>query len=297
MIFYSFFHTAPIIFLSSRKKDRKQEKNLLKYNHRAHGRNNRGVITCRHRGGGHKRLYRKVDFYRKKLGSIGYVNSVNHDPNRNANIALVSYRDGEKIFIIAPKDLKIGMNVVAGFRVPVKLGNTLPLWNIPFGTSVHNVELNPGGGGKLSRSAGTSAYIIARENSFVTIRLPSGEVRLVSQSCWATVGQVGNEELRNKEIGKAGRIRWIGWRPVVRGSVINPVDHPHGGGEGCCPIGRSHPSTPWGKPSLGVKTRCKKKYSNVLIIRRKRLLLYYLFLYGSFGKKRPLCSASSFDKG
>jgi large subunit ribosomal protein L2 len=228
------------------------------------------MITCRHHGGGHKRLYRKVDFRRKKLSRVGHVHAIEYDPNRNARLALVYYEDGEKTYILAPKGLQIGQTIVAGFRVPIEIGNALTLWNIPLGTRVHNVELSPGAGGKLARSAGTSVQLIARENGFATLRLPSGETRLVSQYVWRTVGQVGNIETRNKKIGKAGRIRWLGWNPTVRGSVINPVDHPHGGGEGRCPIGRNCPVTPWGKPRLGVKTRRRKKYSSVFILRRKK---------------------------
>ena len=273
------------------------EKKLLWSNQRVQGRNHIGVITCRHHGSGHKRLYRKVDFWHRKLGSVGYIFTIEYDPNRNSFLALVCYEDGEKIYILAPKGFRVGQVILIGFRIPIESGNTLPLWNIPLGMNVYNVEFRPGSGSQLARSSGTSAQLIAREYGFVTLRLPSGEVRLVSQTCWATIGQVYGLEVRNKKIGKAGRIRWLGWRPIVRGRAMNPVDHPHGGGEGCCPIGRSRPSTPWGKSRLGVKTRCKKKYSNVFIIRRKRLLLYYLFLYGSFGKKRSLCSVSSFDKG
>jgi large subunit ribosomal protein L2 len=247
-----------------------QEKKLLLSNHRSKGRNCRGVITCRQHGGGHKRLYRKVDFYRKKLSRVGYVHATGYDPNRNARLALIYYEDGEKNYILAPKGLQIGQTIVAGFRVPIEIGNALTLRNVPLGTRVHNVELIPGVGGKLARAAGTSAQLIARENGFATLRIPSGEIRLVSQYVWRTVGQIGNIEARSKKIGKAGRIRWLGWTPTVRGSAINPVDHPHGGGEGRCPIGRSCPVTPWGKPRLGVKTRRQKKYSSALILRRKK---------------------------
>jgi large subunit ribosomal protein L2 len=250
----------------------KPEKKLLQLNQRARGRNHRGVITCRHRGGGHKRLYRTVDVCRKKLDSVGHIRRIEYDPNRNSLLALVHYEDGEKSYIIVPEGFRVGQVVMAGFRIPIESGNSLPLWNIPLGINVYNVEFRPGAGGQLARSAGTSTQLIAREYGFVTLRLPSGEVRLVPQTCWATIGRVHGLEVRNKKIGKAGRIRWLGWRPTVRGKVINPVDHPHGGGEGCCPIGRPRPSTPWGKPSLGVKTRCRKKYSNALIVRRKKLL-------------------------
>jgi large subunit ribosomal protein L2 len=245
------------------------EKRLLQFSHRAWGRNCLGIITCRHRGGGHKRLFRKVDVWRKKLDIVGYVRTLEYDPNRNARLALVQYVDGDKTYILAPKNLRVGQPVLASFRASIEIGNTLPLWNIPLGVSVHNVELRPGTGGKVARAAGTRVQLVARDNGFATLRLPSGEVRLVPQTCWATVGQVGNLEADQKKIGKAGRIRWLGFRPSVRGSVINPVDHPHGGGEGRCPIGRPSPLTPWGKPRLGVKTRGPKKYSDNLIMRRK----------------------------
>jgi large subunit ribosomal protein L2 len=265
----------------------KPEKKLLRSNHRAQGRNHRGVITCRHRGGGCKRLYRKIDIRRKKLDSVGHIRTIEYDPNRNALLALVHYEDSEKTYILAPKGFQVGQVIMTGFRIPVEIGNTLPLWNIPLGINVYNVEFRPGTGRQLARSAGTSVQLVAREDGFVTLRLPSGEVRLVPQTCWATIGQVHGLDVRNKKMGKAGRVRWLGWRPTVRGKVINPIDHPHGGGEGCCPIGRSHPSTPWGKPSLGVKTRCKKKYSNILIVRRKRLLFHYLFFMVRSVKKGP----------
>ena len=247
----------------------KPEKSLVYSSHRARGRNNRGVITTRHRGGGHKRLYRAVDFLRDKLGIPAQVISIQYDPNRNAHLALVHYQDGEKRYILAPKGLRPGAEILSGFRVPVELGNALPLWNIPLGTSVHNVELRPGTGGQLARAAGARAQLVARENGYATLRLPSGEVRLVPQTCWATIGQVGNLDFSNQNFGKAGRTRWKGRRPHVRGSVRNPVDHPHGGGEGRCPIGRSRPVSPWGKPALGVKTRRPKKYSNQFILRRR----------------------------
>jgi large subunit ribosomal protein L2 len=246
------------------------EKTLLQYNHRARGRNHRGVRTCRRRGGGHKRLYRTVDILRKNVEVVGYIRTVEYDPNRNAHIALVQYTEGGKAYILAPKSLQIGQSIMASFRAPIEIGNALPLWNVPLGVTIHNVEFRPGEGGRIARSAGTSVQLIARDNGFATLRLPSGEVRLVPQTCWATIGQVGNLEVGKTKIGKAGRIRWLGWRPTVRGSVINPIDHPHGGGEGRCPIGRDRPSTPWGKPRLGVKTRRRKKYSDRLILRRKR---------------------------
>lgn len=248
---------------------KKPEKKLLYSNHRAKGRNRQGVITCNHHGGGHKRLYRKIDFRRKKLNTVGSVQSIEYDPNRNTRLALVCYSDGEKSYILSPNGLEIGNTVIAGFQASIEIGNSLPLWKIPLGTRVHNVELRPGAGGQLARSAGTSAQIIARELGFTSLRLPSSEVRLISQSCWASIGQLGHAGANNRKMGKAGRKRWLGFRPTVRGSVINPVDHPHGGGEGRCPIGRSSPVTPWGKPRLNVKTRRAKKYSNIFILRKK----------------------------
>jgi large subunit ribosomal protein L2 len=258
---------------------RRPEKKLLKSKHRTGGRNHSGVITCRHRGRGHKRLYRKVDVCRRKLNDVGRVRTIEYDPTRNVRLALVRYLDGIKTYILVPEGLSVGQNVMSGFQVPIEVGNALPLWNIPLGINVHNLEVRPGIGGQLSRSAGTSIQLIARDNGFVTLRLPSGEVRLVPQTCWATIGRLCNFEVRNKKIGKAGRIRWLGFRPVVRGSAINAVDHPHGGGEGRCPIGRSRPVTPWGKPRLGVKTRRPKKYSDVFIVRRKKSFLVTLFLW------------------
>jgi large subunit ribosomal protein L2 len=265
----------------------KPEKKLLQSNHRAQGRNHRGVITCRHRGGGHRRLYRKVDIWRKNLDSVGYIRTIEYDPNRNALIALVHYKNGKKAYILVPKGFYVGQAIITGFRIPIERGNTLPLWNIPLGINVYNVEFRPGSGRKVARSAGTSVQLVAREYGFATLRFPSGEVRLVPQTCWATIGQVHGLEIRNEKIGKAGRMRWLGWRPTVRGIVINPVDHPHGGGEGRCPIGRSRPSTPWGKPRLGVKTRRKKKYSNALIMRRKSLLFYCFSFMVRSVKKGP----------
>jgi large subunit ribosomal protein L2 len=245
------------------------EKSLTKWVKRATGRNNRGVITSRHRGGGHKRLYREIDFKRDKIGIAAKVVSIEYDPNRNARIALLHYLDGEKRYILAPNGLQVGSIVISNFQAPIQIGNALPLWNIPLGTQIHNVELQPGGGGELVRAAGTLAQLVAKEGKYATLRLPSGEVRLVSKDCWATIGQVGNIDINNITVGKAGKVRWKGKRPHVRGSVMNPVDHPHGGGEGRCPIGRARPLTPWGKPALGVKTRKPKKYSNTLIIRRR----------------------------
>ena len=248
----------------------KPEKSLVKHVHRAKGRNNRGVITCRHRGGGHKRLYRIVDFRRNKHGIPAEVLSVEYDPNRNARISLVQYEDGEKRYILHPEKLAVGATILSGPDAPFEIGNALPLGNIPLGTQVHNVELYPGRGGQIVRAAGASAQVMAKDGDLVTLKMPSSEVRLVRRECYATIGSVGNAEMRNTSLGKAGRKRWLGRRPEVRGSVMNPVDHPHGGGEGRAPIGRSHPVTPWGKPALGKKTRKKKKQSDAMIVRRRR---------------------------
>lgn len=248
----------------------KPEKSLTKSKHRAKGRNNRGVITCRHRGGGHKRRYRFVDFRRDKHNVPAKVAYIEYDPNRNARIALLHYLDGEKRYILHPNGLEVGTQIVSGPESPIEVGNALPLGNIPLGTSVHNVELTPGKGGQIVRAAGTSAQVVAKEGNYVTLKLPSTEVRMVRRECYATIGQVGNAEARNVTLGKAGRTRWKGRRPQVRGSVMNPVDHPHGGGEGRAPIGRSGPMTPWGKPALGMKTRKKNKQSNKYVVRRRR---------------------------
>ena len=237
---------------------------------RSKGRNNRGIITSRHRGGGHKKLYREIDFSRTKLGIPAKVTNIEYDPNRNARIALVGYLDGEKRYILQPLGLKIGETILSSPEAPITIGNCLPLTNIPLGTEVHNVELHPGRGGQLVRAAGTVAQIVAKEGKWVTLRLPSGEVRLVSQNCWATIGRVGNVDAFNLTLGKAGRKRWLGRRPHVRGSAMNPVDHPHGGGEGRAPIGRARPVSPWGKPALGAKTRKRKKFSAALILQRRK---------------------------
>nr|YP_010506635.1 ribosomal protein L2 [Tetraselmis suecica]UXF58498.1 ribosomal protein L2 [Tetraselmis suecica] len=246
------------------------EKSLTRWVKRAKGRNNRGVITCRHRGGGHKRCYRSIDFHRQKLNITAKVASIEYDPNRNSQIALLHYVDGEKRYILHPKGLRLGETVIASVDAPIIIGNSLPLRNMPLGTEIHNVEFQPGAGGKLARSAGTVVQLVAKEGQYATLRLPSGEVRLVPNKCWGTVGQVGNIDATNLVIGKAGRKRWLGRRPEVRGSVMNPVDHPHGGGEGRAPIGRSQPYTPWGKPALGTLTRSKKKYSQALILRKRK---------------------------
>ncbi len=232
------------------------------------GRNNQGKITVRHQGGGVKRKYRIIDFKRNKVNVPGVVASIEYDPNRTANIALINYVDGEKRYIIAPKGLKPGMEVMAGENADIKVGNALPLMAIPVGTTIHNIELRPGKGGELARSAGSSAQILGREDKYVMIRLSSGEQRKVLGTCMATIGVVGNEDSSLVKIGKAGRKRHMGVRPTVRGSVMNPNDHPHGGGEGRAPIGRKAPVTPWGKPALGYKTR-KKKQSDKFIVRRR----------------------------
>lgn len=245
------------------------EKSLLTTIKKNSGRNNQGKITVRHQGGGVKRKYRIIDFKRNKLEVPGTVASIEYDPNRTANIALINYADGEKRYIIAPKGLEVGMKVEAGANADIKVGNALPIMSIPVGTMIHNIELRPGKGGELARSAGSSAQILGREGKYVMIRLSSGEQRKVLGTCMATVGEVGNEDASLVRIGKAGRKRHMGIRPTVRGSVMNPNDHPHGGGEGKAPVGRPGPCTPWGKPALGLKTRKKNKQSNKLIVRRR----------------------------
>ena len=247
----------------------KPEKSLIRKNHRKKGRNNRGVITIRHRGGGHKRRYREIDFGRNKYGITGTVTSIEYDPNRNARISLISYSDGEKRYILHPKGLNIGDTILSGAGSPFSIGNTLPLSEIPLGTSIHNLELIPNKGGQLVRAAGTSAKILAKEGDYVTLRLPSKEIRLLRKECFATIGEISNNDAFLVQSGKAGRTRWLGKRPAVRGSVMNPCDHPHGGGEGRAPIGRTRPLTPWGKPALGMKTRKKKKLSDDYILRRR----------------------------
>lgn len=234
------------------------------------GRNNQGRITVRHRGGGEKRKYRIIDFKRNKDGVIGTVATIEYDPNRSANIALIKYADGEKRYIIAPKGIKVGMKIESGETADIKVGNALPLSNIPEGTLVHNVELQQGKGAELARSAGASVQILGREGKYTLLRLTSGEVRKVLSTCKATIGEVGNADHELVHIGKAGRKRHMGIRPTVRGSVMNPNDHPHGGGEGRAPIGRKGPLTPWGKPALGYKTRDTKKASDKLIVRRRK---------------------------
>jgi large subunit ribosomal protein L2 len=247
----------------------KPEKSLLRKNHRNKGRNNRGVITIRHRGGGHKRLYRIIDFKRNKYGVEGIVSSIEYDPNRNARIALINYLDGEKRYILEPKNLNVGDRILSGAGSPLNIGNTLPLDEIPLGMSVHNIELIPNRGGQIVRAGGTSAKILAKEGAYITLRLPSKEIRLVRKECFATIGEISNNDAFLVQSGKAGRTRWLGKRPTVRGSVMNPCDHPHGGGEGRAPIGRTRPLTPWGKPALGMKTRNRKKLSTAYILRRR----------------------------
>ncbi|MEG0238897.1 50S ribosomal protein L2 [Anaerorhabdus sp.] len=234
------------------------------------GRNNTGRITTRHQGGGHKRQYRIIDFKRNKDNVPATVATIEYDPNRSANIALLNYADGEKRYIIAPKGLTVGQTVVSGVEADIKIGNSLEMKNMPEGTVVHNVELKPGKGGQLARSAGCSAQILGVEDRYVTVRLTSGEVRKILANCRATVGSVGNEDYSLINVGKAGRSRWMGIRPTVRGSVMNPNDHPHGGGEGRTPIGRKSPMTPWGKKAMGVKTRSDKKQSSKYIVRGRK---------------------------
>ena len=245
------------------------ERSLLVSLKKNSGRNSYGRITVRHRGGGQRRKYRIIDFKRDKFDIPATVASIEYDPNRSAFIALLQYEDGEKRYILQPAGLKVGDTVVAGTSADIKAGNALPLTNIPVGTVVHNVELYPGRGGQLARAAGNSAQLMAKEGAYALLRLPSGELRNVPVNCMATVGQVGNTDHENVKVGKAGRKRHMGWRPTVRGSVMNPCDHPHGGGEGKAPIGRPGPVTPWGKPALGYKTRNTKKKSDKLIVKRR----------------------------
>jgi large subunit ribosomal protein L2 len=246
----------------------KPEKTLIRRNHRSKGRNNRGIITVRHRGGGHKKRYRLIDFGRNKHNIEATVASIEYDPNRNARIALLHYKDGEKRYILHPNNLNVGDSIVSGPESPFSNGNCLPLEQIPLGTSIHNIELIPNRGGQIVRAAGTSAKILAKEGDYVTLRLPSKEIRLIRKECFATIGEISFNDAFLIRSGKAGRTRWLGKRPTVRGSVMNPCDHPHGGGEGRTPVGRTRPLTPWGKPALGMKTRKKKKLSNAYILRR-----------------------------
>ena len=248
----------------------KAEKSLLKAQNKTAGRNNTGRITCRHKGGGHKRQYRIIDFKREKFGVPGTVKTIEYDPNRNVRISLVVYADGEKRYILTPEGLSVGDKIISGANVDIQVGNTLPLEMIPLGTHVHNIELIAGRGAKMVRTAGAGAQIMAKEGDYVTIKLPSSEMRMVRKECLATIGVLGNSEFKNLSIGKAGRTRYLGIRPTVRGVTMNPCDHPHGGGEGKTGPG-GHPKTPWGKPALGMKTRNPKKASSKLIVRgRKR---------------------------
>ena len=246
------------------------EKSLLAPLSKKAGRNSYGRVTVRHQGGGHKRAYRIIDFKRDKDDIPAKVAGIEYDPNRTANIALLHYTDGEKRYILAPLGLRVGQTVISGLKVEVRPGNAMPLRSVPTGTFVHNIEMKIGHGGQLARSAGTAAQLAAKEGNTAFIRLPSGELRLIPVDCRATVGQIGNIEHENLTIGKAGRSRWLGRRPTVRGSVMNPCDHPHGGGEGRAPIGLKRPVTPWGKPTLGYKTRKKNKASDKLIVRRRK---------------------------
>jgi len=248
----------------------KPEKTLLAPLKNNAGRNNNGRITVRHQGGGHKRQYRLVDFKRNKDNVVATVKSIEYDPNRSANIALIHYEDGVKSYILAPKGLKVGMTVVSGNDADIKLGNTLPLTDIPVGTMVHNVELKPGKGGQLIRSAGASGQVLGNEGKYVVVRLTSGEVRMILATCRATIGSVGNEQHELINIGKAGRSRWMHKRPTVRGSVMNPNDHPHGGGEGKAPVGRKAPLSPWGQVAVGLKTRKKNNKSSKYIVRGRK---------------------------
>lgn len=249
---------------------KRPEKSLTEPLHRRAGRSHQGRISVRHRGGGHRRRYRLIDFKRDKDGVPGRVASIEYDPNRSARIALIFYADGEKRYIIAPLDLRVGDTIVSGERADIRPGNALPLRSIPIGTVVHNIELHPGKGGQMARAAGTSAQLLAKEGEYATLRLPSGEMRYVRQECKATIGQVGNTEHGNIKLGKAGRKRWLGWRPTVRGIAMDPAAHPHGGGEGRSPIGMPSPKTPWGQPTLGKKTRKNKRTDKYIIRRRSK---------------------------
>ena len=246
------------------------EKSLLAKKKEKAGRNSYGRITVRHQGGGNRQKYRIIDFKRKKDNMEATVIGIEYDPNRSSNIALIQYEDGEKAYILAPQGLTDGDKVISGEAVDIRTGNCMPISSIPVGTLIHNIELNPGQGGKLVRTAGQSAQLMAKEGKYAHVRLPSGEMRLILSRCRATIGVIGNSDHENVKIGKAGRKRHMGWRPEVRGSVMNPVDHPHGGGEGRAPVGHAGPLTPWGKPALGYKTRNKKKLSNKFIVKRRK---------------------------
>nr|YP_010474064.1 ribosomal protein L2 [Corydalis crispa]UVH68277.1 ribosomal protein L2 [Corydalis crispa] len=253
-----------------RGKSNPRKKLISGQHHSGKGRNARGIITARHRGGGHKRLYRKIDFRRNEKDISARIVTIEYDPNRNAHICLIHYGDGEKKYILHPRGARIGDTIRSGTEVPISMGNALPLTDMPLGTAIHNIEITLGKGGQLARAAGAVAKLIAKEGKSATLRLPSGEVRLISKNCSATVGQVGNVGVRQKSLmRRAGSKRWLGKRPVVRGVVMNPVDHPHGGGEGRAPIGRKHPTTPWGYPALGRRSRKRNKYSDSFILRRR----------------------------
>nr|WGU20159.1 ribosomal protein L2 [Tetraena mongolica]WGU20162.1 ribosomal protein L2 [Tetraena mongolica] len=255
---------------SQAKSNPRKKNNLIYGQHRCKGRNARGIITARHRGGGHKRLYRQIDFRRKEKDIYGRIVTIEYDPNRNAYICLIHYGDGEKRYILHPRGAIIGDTVISGTEVPIQMGNALTLSaDMPLGTAIHNIEITLGKGGQLARAAGAVAKLIAKEGKSATLKLPSGEVRLISKNCSATVGQVGNVGVGQKSLDRAGSKCWLGKRPVVRGVVMNPVDHPHGGGEGRAPIGRKKPATPWGYPALGRRSRKRKKYSDNLILRRR----------------------------
>uniref|UniRef100_A0A0K1ZXD9 Large ribosomal subunit protein uL2c n=1 Tax=Goodenia decursiva TaxID=1161802 RepID=A0A0K1ZXD9_9ASTR len=255
--------------IDSQMKSNSRKNLIYGQHHCGKGRNARGIITAWHRGGGHKRLYRKIDFRRNKEGIYGRIVTIEYDPNRNADICLIHYRDGEKRYILHPRGAIIGDTIVSGTEVPIQMGNALPLTDMPLGTAIHNIEMTLGKGAQLARAAGSVAQLIGKEGKSATLKLPSGEVRLISKNCSATVGQVGNVGVNQKSLGRAGSKRWLGKRPVVRGVVMNAVDHPHGGGEGKSPIGRKKPTTPWGYPTLGKRTRKINKYNKNLILRRR----------------------------
>nr|YP_009512051.1 ribosomal protein L2 [Araucaria angustifolia]YP_009722060.1 ribosomal protein L2 [Araucaria araucana]YP_009722141.1 ribosomal protein L2 [Araucaria bidwillii]ATL58927.1 ribosomal protein L2 [Araucaria araucana]ATL59009.1 ribosomal protein L2 [Araucaria angustifolia]ATL59092.1 ribosomal protein L2 [Araucaria bidwillii]AXI97977.1 ribosomal protein L2 [Araucaria angustifolia] len=263
-------HNRSLSGFNERAQSHPQKKLTSGQHHCGKGRNNRGIITTRHRGGGHKRLYRKIDFRRNKKDISGEIVTIEYDPNRSADICLVHYRDGEKTYILHPRGAMIGDTIFSGPRAPISMGNALPLTNMPLGTAIHNVEIQVRKGGQLARAAGAVAELIAKEDGLATIRLPSGEVRLISENCSATIGQVGNVNSNNRALGKAGSKRWLGKRSEVRGVVMNPVDHPHGGGEGRAPIGRKKPVTPWGYSALGRKSRKRNRYSDTSILRRRK---------------------------
>jgi len=248
----------------------KPHKSLTTSYHRLKGRNNEGKITIRHRGGGHKKLYRLIDFKRNNYNIRGKVISIEYDPNRNTRISLIQYENGEKRYILHPENLNINDSIYSGLKTDIQIGNSLPLEHIPLGLDVHNIELTPKRGGQIVRAAGTSAKILAKEGPYVTLRLPSKEIRLVKKECFATIGVLDNKDHNNVISGKAGRTRWLGIRPTVRGVVMNACDHPHGGGEGRSPVGRKRPVTPWGKPALGIKTRKKTKSTNIFIVRKRK---------------------------